>query len=202
MPSQYETPEQIASAISRGDKNAETALLEQYYQTVLYILRKRVQNEDHARDLCQETFRITIERLRKEPLAEPDKLAAFLHSIAINLCIADSRRSARRQTYTDSDFVELVADSGAEQSLLLQQERAGKAVRSLLTELDNDRDRKILYRYYIDEQDKERICDELQLSHRHFDKVISRARTRFRELIDTGGHVHLLESVQGGGEHA
>lgn len=202
MPIRYDSPEQIAAAINNGDRVAESALIERYYRIVLYILKKRVQDDDYARDLCQETFRITIERLRKQPLAEPDKLAAFLHSTAGNLCIADSRKALRRQTYADSDYVALFADQGGDQFSQLDRDRAALAVRKLLAELDNVRDQRILQRYYIDEQDKEDICEELALSDRHFDKVISRARTRFKELIETRGHDHLPESVQRGSGHA
>lgn len=202
MSQALDTPGQIASAISQGDRKAEAVLLDRYYRTLLYILRKRVRDEEHARDLCQETFRITIERLRREPLAEPEKLAAFLQSIAANLSIAEGRKRERRQTYADSDYVELVADTGADQSVVLDRERIASAVRHLLTELDNLRDQRILYRYYIDELDKEEICAELELTHRHFDKVISRARTRFRELVDASGRDNLLEPVQGRDGHA
>jgi RNA polymerase sigma factor (sigma-70 family) len=197
----YESPGQLASAISQGDNTAESVLIERYYRVVLYILKKRVHDDEHARDLCQETFRITIERLRKESLSEPDKLAAFLQSIAANLCIADSRRSARRQTYADSEFIEQLADQSINQFSQLDRDRAAKAVRRLLAELDNVMDRTILHRYYIDELDKHEICEELALSHRHFDKVISRARARFRELIDAGGYGYLLEAVQESGGH-
>lgn len=202
MPIRYDSPEQIVAAIANGDRVAESALIERYYRIVLYILKKRVQDDDYARDLCQETFRITIERLRKQPLAEPNKLAAFLHSTAGNLCIADSRKALRRQTYADSNYVELFADQSDDQFSGLDRDRAALAVRKLLAELDNVRDQRILQRYYIDERDKGDICEELALSDRHFDKVISRARTRFRELIETRGYDHLPESVQGGSGHA
>jgi len=187
--SNQDSAEEIATAISRGDSQAEALLVERYYRIVLYILKKRVQDENQARDLCQETFRITLERLRAEPLAEPDKLPAFLHSVAIKLCIADGRKAARRQTYTDSDFIEQFADQNSDQFTQLDRERAAAAVRALLDELENERDQRILKRYYIDELDKQIICDELSLSHRHFDKVISRARTRFKELIETRGQI-------------
>ena len=42
---------------------------------------------------------------------------------------------------------------------LLQQEQAFIA-RRVLNELDSDRDRQILFRFYIAEDDKERICRE------------------------------------------
>jgi RNA polymerase sigma-70 factor (ECF subfamily) len=194
----YEAPSQIATAISQGDKKAETALLERYYQQVLFILKKRVGDPDYARDICQEAFRITIERLRRQPLAEPDKLAGFLQNVAINLCIAETRKSERRQTAFDSDYLELVVDRTPGQSQQLEKERAALAVRQLLAELDNERDRRILYRYYIDEMEKEDICAELELGYRHFDKVISRARARFRELAQSSGREYQLEDYMQG----
>ena len=189
MQSSLDSAEEIATAIHCGDSQAEALLVERYYRIVLYILKKRVADEQLARDLCQETFRVTLERLRSERLAEPEKLPAFLHSVAINLCIADGRKAARRQTYADSDLIDQVADQNADQFTQLDRERAAVAVRALLDELDNERDQRILKRYYIDELDKQIICDELSLSHRHFDKVISRARTRFKELIETRGQI-------------
>ena len=194
----YENSEQIALAISQGDSKAESVLLERYYRTVLFILRRRGNDEDQARDLCQETFRITIERLREKPLAEPSKLAAFMRSIAVNLCIAENRKSERRRTFTNSDVVELAAEQGLDQLASLAKERAAAAIRRLLTELTSERDQRILYRYYIDEIDKQDICAELALNHRHFDKVISRARTRFKQLLDASGQEAVLEVVRGG----
>lgn len=193
MQTQYDSPEKIASAISGGDKAAESALIVRYYRVVFYVLKKRLQDDESARDLCQETFRITIERLRKEPLTDPSKLAAFLHSIAGNLCIAENRKSSRRQTYADSNYVELFADQDLDQAFQLDRKRAAVAVKMLLTELDNERDQKILHRYYIDEMDKLDICKELALSDRHFDKVISRARKRFRELVASSGREYLMD---------
>ncbi len=198
MQSQYENSELIVTAIHNGDKKAESILLERYYRQLFYILRKRGLDEEYARDLCQETFRIAIERLREKPLSEPSKIAAFMHGIAVNLCIAESRKAARRQTYTDNDSVALAAEKGLDQFATLSKERMELIVRRLLNELANERDQKILLRYYIDELDKHEICAELTLSHRHFDKVISRARTRFKQLVEASGQDSLLEVVRGG----
>lgn len=202
MPFDLHSAEQLVAAIGRGEKNAETLLIEQHYRVVLYILKKRVQDEELARDLCQEAFRVTLERLRKQPLAEPDKLAAFIHSVAVNLAIADGRKLSRRQTHADSEHIEQFADQNADQFSKLERERSAQAVRNLLEEMDNDRDKTILQRYYIDELDKQQICEELALTHRHFDKVISRARTRFRQLIESRGLDYLSDAVQESSGHA
>jgi len=47
---QDETPEGLVSAISKGNSQAESVLLERYYRKVLFILRKRTGNDEQARD--------------------------------------------------------------------------------------------------------------------------------------------------------
>jgi RNA polymerase sigma-70 factor (ECF subfamily) len=179
----YETPALIATAISRGDKNAEAVLFKKYYKPTLFILERRTGDPELAQDLCQEAFCIMLERLRSKPLDEPDKLAAFLHNIAINLHIAEIRKSSRRKTFTDQALLDVVADATQNQYRKLIKERTGAAVRLLIGAMDNARDRKLLYGYFIQEKDKADICAELDLSLRHFDKVLFRAKQRFRELV-------------------
>ena len=55
----------------------------------------------------------------------------------------------------------------------------------MLAELKNERDRDILSRYYIADQDKDAICRDLQLSDLHFNRVLFRARQRYRELYES-----------------
>lgn len=179
----YETPGLIATAISKGNATAESVLLEKYYRQVLFVLQRNTQDPELAKDLCQETFRIMIERLRKEPLEDPEKLSSFLHSIAKNLRIAEFRKSERRQTYPDSELIEQTASDQAEQFDELLKERSRIAVRKLIFSMSNERDRTILYRFYIEDHDKEDICLDLGLSIRHFDKVIYRAKQRFKQLV-------------------
>ncbi|HET9795823.1 MAG TPA: sigma-70 family RNA polymerase sigma factor, partial [Thermoanaerobaculia bacterium] len=54
--------------------------------------------------------------------------------------------------------------------------------RRVLAELPSERDRRILFRFYIDEDDKEQICRELSLTSLHFNRVLFRARERYRAL--------------------
>jgi len=183
LTSEHETPALIAAAIGRGDKQAETLLFQKYYKPMLYILERRTGDAELAQDLCQEAFCIVLERLRTKPLDEPDKLAAFLHTTASNLHIADIRKAQRRKTFADQQLLDHAADPTQNQYRTLLKERAGAAVRLLVSAMDNPRDRKLLYSFYIEEKDKPEICAELDLSLRHFDKVLFRARQRFRELV-------------------
>jgi len=179
----YETPAALATAISRGDKKAEAALYLRYYRTTLFILERKTGDPELAQDLCQEAFCITLERLRNQPLAEPEKLSAFLHSTAVNLYIAEVRKADRRKTFTNQALLDGVADGTQNQYRALLRERSGEAVRRLIDAMDNSRDRSLLYQYYIEEKDKAQVCADLGLTHRHFDKVLFRAKQRFKELL-------------------
>lgn len=179
----YETPALLATAILQGDKRAEAVLLERYYQGTLYILERKTGDHELAQDLCQEAFCIMLERLRTQALTDPDKLAGFLHNIAVNLHIADARKTGRRKTWPDQDLIERVAGQQLNQYRLLVRERASDAVRLLISAMDNPRDRRLLQGFYIEEKDKGELCAELDLSQRHFDKVLFRAKQRFKELV-------------------
>ena len=179
----YETPALLATAISRGDRKAEAALFTRYYRPTLFILERKTGDRELAQDLCQEAFCITLERLRHQPLSDPDKLSAFLHSTAVNLYIAEIRKADRRKTFTDQTLLDGVADGTQNQYRNLLRERSGEAVRRLIDAMDNGRDRMLLFQYYIEEKDKTQVCASLGLTHRHFDKVLFRAKQRFKELL-------------------
>jgi RNA polymerase sigma-70 factor (ECF subfamily) len=81
-----------------------------------------------------------------------------------------------------AELPELLADAAPGQlAQLLQKEKAG-VVRQVLGELYSQRDREVLYRFYVAEEDKEQICIDLGLSSLHFNHVLFRARERFRNL--------------------
>ena len=56
-------------------------------------------------------------------------------------------------------------------------------VRRVLQELANERDRQILLRFYIAEEDKDRISADYGLSSLQFNRVLHRARQRYKELM-------------------
>jgi RNA polymerase sigma-70 factor (ECF subfamily) len=157
------------------------------------VLEKRTGDRERAKDLQQEAFLIVLQKLRAEPLQDPSKLSAYLQNTAINLYIGEVRKEIRRNTTADSELIDAFAGTETDQFQELVQARAQAAVKQIIKELKNERDRKILTLYYIEESDKEQICQELDLSLRHFDRVISRARTRFRQLIEDNPDEALLE---------
>jgi len=172
----------IARRIQAGDRRAESEMAIRYGPGVAAILRRAAGERALADDLYQEVFRLTIEKLRAGALREPDKLPGFICQLARNLAIGHFRRERRRKDNADVDEL-VVPDPGPSplDQLLLGEKAA--LVRQVLDELTTDRDRELLRRFYLDGDDKDQVCRQLGLSAVHFNRVLFRARERYRELF-------------------
>jgi RNA polymerase sigma-70 factor (ECF subfamily) len=177
------SPEQLVDKIRNGERAAEAELYRRYQSGVLYLLKRRCGDVMQAQDLRQETFRVVLERLRNQGLEQPHQLARFIHRVAENLFIGEIRKVQRRQTYADTDSLASVPDGQLHALDLLSREDTAQSTRQLLDELSIDRDRELLRLYYLEEYEKSEICEHLSLSPAHFDRVLYRAKQRFRKLL-------------------
>jgi RNA polymerase sigma-70 factor (ECF subfamily) len=177
-------PETLVQRISAGDTNAEAELIQRFSRPLLTMLEMRTGDRQRAEDVHQETFCIVLERLRSTGLDDPRRISAFLHRTAINVLIGEYRKDVRRRTETDTDLIERFGDSETDQLRALIRQESDQAVRAALQDLTNPRDKEVLYRFYILQEEKAAICAALKLSTAHFDRVISRARKRFRHFIE------------------
>lgn len=186
----------LVARIGRGARDAEEAMIRRYSDGLLYLLKRRTRDPELALDLRQDTFQIAIEKLRTSRLEEPERLAAYLRGVALNLWIAQQRKAARRATDVDSDAVDAAPDNqGRGPFDNVSREQVRDAVGTLLRELGTPRDREILTRLYIQEQDKDAICAALGVDATHFNRVLFRAKQRFRELLvraDRRGKLRLV----------
>jgi RNA polymerase sigma-70 factor (ECF subfamily) len=175
----------LVRRIVSGDPAAEAELVRRFSRALSFLLRRLTRDEAAAEDLYQETFRLVIEKLRRGELREAERLPGFVSSMARNLFLGSVRLSGRRQKWHgDPEATETAPDPAPGQlSKLLVQERAA-TVRRVLAELGNDRDREILSRYYIADENKEDICRDLELTDLHFNRVLFRARQRYKELFE------------------
>jgi RNA polymerase sigma-70 factor, ECF subfamily len=152
---------------------------------VLYLLRKELRDFALADDLCNETFRIVLERLRLQPLDDPSRVGSYLAQTARNLVIAHRRKEERQRTLTGQQAtLDATAVVDADPALILQARSRAAAIRKVLEEIPLLRDREILVRVYLYDQDKEQVCRELGIGAAHFNLVVHRARERFRILIE------------------
>ena len=173
----------IVQRIGQGDRRAEEELVRRYQRGLIYLLRRRTRDSQLALDLAQDTFRIAIEKLRQSPIDQVERLAAYLRGTALNLAMADVRKHSRRATTADSDAVDAAADDRAGPFDNVSTEQVQRAVRKLLDELPVQRDREILIRTYLDDEDKSSICAALGVDSAHYNRVLFRAKQRFKELV-------------------
>jgi RNA polymerase sigma-70 factor, ECF subfamily len=179
---------ELSRRIRDGDVSAESELIRQFEPGLRVLLRRRT-GGDHGllQDLVQETLLVVLQRLRGAGIDDPAKLAAFAAQTARNLAIASLRKAERQKTDIDSAASDRTPDPGTSVDGRASDLEAALAVRALLRELPQPRDRLMLKRFYLDDHDKESICQELDLSEAAFNQALSRARRRFRQIIEERG---------------
>lgn len=176
------TLEAIVSGILAGESAYEQALYEKYQPGLRLMLEKRTGDRARAEDLCQDALLIVLLKLRSDGLRQPEALTAYIYQTAKFVHLGWLRKSSTQvERYHDSSD-EVVIEENPETLQMRQQEIA--ATRDLISEMSVARDREILTRYYVDDQEKHDICEVLQLTAEHFDRVIHRAKTRFKKLLE------------------
>ena len=153
-------------------------------ERVLALLRIELRDHALADDLCHETLRIVLERLARRPLEDPAALDAYVMQTARYLVIEHRKRQARQRTVTGQQAaIEGLADPEDDAAAAQLLESRVVAVRQLLQEMRLPRDREILVRVYLHDQDKETVCRELGIGEEHYKRVLHRARGRFADLL-------------------
>lgn len=175
---------ELVERIARGDRQAEALLVKKYQRSVLEMLKYRTRDISLAEDLLQDTLRIIIERLRNTGINDPTKLTHFIHGTARNIVIAYYRKEIRRDTQVNSEIIDLAADPCKDQLQLIIAEQRSNHIRGMLTKLTIPRDQEILTRMYVWEQEKLQICQAMELTVHAFDRVVSRARKRFKIILE------------------
>ena len=186
---------ELVKRIGQGDRRAEEELVRRYQRGLIYLLRRRTRDPQLALDLAQDTFRIAIEKLRRSPIEQVERVAGYLRATALNLAIADGRKDRRRATTADSDAVDAAADHAAGPFDHVSAEQVQRIVRKLLDELPVQRDREILIRTYLEDEDKSSICEALSVDSAHYNRVLFRAKQRFRELLTSAASQRGLRVV-------
>ena len=180
--------EKVVAAALDGDRQAESRMLAALRPGVLAVLRFGAFHRwIDAEDLTQETLQVVVERVRARTIDDPRKVFAFAAATARNMALNAARKMLRQQTVVDSELVdELAQNMETEPGDMSESDdrHLAQAVMALLDELPTQRDREVLVRFYLDGTDRQQLCRELGLSPKHFDRVLMRARTRLRTIVE------------------
>jgi RNA polymerase sigma-70 factor (ECF subfamily) len=174
----------LADRLRAGDPAASRELVVRFQRGVAVILRRCGVQAAEIEDLGQEVFRIVLDKARQGEVREPERLPGYVATVARNLGIEAGRRASARAARDGGDLLPEVA-SGAASPLdeLVAREQVA-LVRRLLEELGTDRDREVLMRIYLAGDEREVVARDLGLSALQLNRVLHRARERYRELYE------------------
>jgi RNA polymerase sigma-70 factor, ECF subfamily len=174
----------FVARIASGDREAERDFISRYERGVRVLVRRHCRpNDPIADDLAQDVLSRVLERLRVGAIEGAAALPAYIRSVIVHATSAEYR--GRRPTAPVAAIDEMAAaDNPAERT---SSQQLAALTRTLLEQLPVARDREILKRFYLDEQDKDDVCRELGIDGAHFHRVVFRARERFRELLMRAG---------------
>ena len=172
---------QLVTRIVSKDIKAEADMVNRYARGLAFILQRKTNNSVLTDDICQETWRIVLEKIRSGALKDPSKLSAYIIQIGKNQLLMYYRSSQQKRMTLNSD-VNVLVDEGQQPQQALESYQLTLLVRKLITELNSSRDKEIITRFYVQQEEKLNICQDLQLTELHFNRVLYRARQRFKEL--------------------
>ena len=175
---------ELVIRITSGDMTAETELVNKYWKSLYFILKRRCDDPQLASDITQDTLLLVIAKARNGEIKTPDAIAAFIRQTGVNLLIAHFRKETRRATDIHGEVKFEIIDDKSNVERAVESRDSVKLVQQLISEMKVDRDRDILISYYADEEEKASICERLELKPAHFDRVLFRARSRLKQLID------------------
>lgn len=175
----------LVARIVDGDREAEQELVVTYGPRIMRMLQAISHNRWWAEDVHQETFAIVLRRLRGRGLQDPAALAQFVRRTARNVLMAMNRkRRLRAETEIEGAMIEEFVDPEPGQLMRVMREEQSDLVRRTIAGMRPVRYRQLLLRFYLHEEEKERICADLGLSSVHFNRVLFRARRRFLHALE------------------
>ncbi len=174
---------ELVERIRAGDRAACERLVRRYRAGVVAMVRRACGPGAPVDDLTQEVLSLAIAKVAAGEVRDPDRLPGFVAGLARNLAREHGHKSQAHRHEELSAIAELPGGDPDALQTLLDSERASVA-RQVLEELPGERDRLILRRFYLSEDDKAAICADLGLTSLQFNTVVHRARQRFRELYE------------------
>jgi RNA polymerase sigma-70 factor, ECF subfamily len=161
--------------------------IKQHYTGLYTLLKRRIRDGNVAQEILNEAVATAIAHSRAGRISDQTRLAGYVYRVALNLYRNHRREYANRPGMHApvEDIDQLPAQRRTEQAAM--DRSLVRQVASIVAALPTARDREIVKRFYLDEEEKTEICRSLGLSPLHFDRVIFRARQRLRVLMEAKG---------------
>ena len=168
----------LVSRIQAGDPHAVMALYELMNGGVRLMLTRNVASHE-IEDRIHNVFVIVLQAIQSNQVKDPERLMGFIWTVTqrqVHRQIGENIRARRSQECRES----LAGASGREVEGFADSHQQSELMSSALMRLSCN-DQEILRRFYIEEQPKELICDDLKLTPDQFRVRKSRAKAKLAE---------------------
>ncbi len=133
-------------------------------------------------DTIHDTFLIVVQAIRRGDLREPDRLMGFVRTVVKRQVAATIEQNVQ----TRRDVQGLEQGSSISDRRETPEERVISGQRAEIMEAVlrslSPRDREILTRFYLQEQNQQEICAQMGITETQFRLLKSRAKARFGEM--------------------
>lgn len=171
--------------LREGDPATEEHFALYFGELIQMKAASRLRSPSRADDVRQETLLRVLRNLRQGTIEHPERLGAYVNTVS-NHVIQETFRRDRRMADFPEGAGEIPSGQASVESGLLQDERSN-LVKKALGELA-DKDRELLRRIFLDDEEKDKVCRELSVSREYLRVLLHRARGRLRmALIRDGG---------------
>jgi RNA polymerase sigma-70 factor (ECF subfamily) len=171
----------VIEKIQANDATGMEELYRVFSRGVRFFLWRQIGKQD-LEDTVHDTFLAVAEAIRRGDVREPDRLMGFVWTVVRRQLAAHIERAVTvRNQRVDLDGASGILDRSAdpEWTAIVSQHRV--LARRLLKEISG-RDREVLVRFYLKEQNQEEICRDMELTETQFRLLKSRAKARLGVL--------------------
>ncbi len=163
-----------------GDPATERHFVVYFEQLVRMKLRARMLASDEVEDLRQETLIRVFAALRKQGgVRQPERFGAFVNSICNNVLLEYYRSSAKNKPMDDSRLE--IPDKVLDLEGMLVTKQSSERVRQIVEEMPA-RDRELLRAIFLEERDKDDVCQEFKVDRDYLRVLLHRAKDKFKVL--------------------
>jgi RNA polymerase sigma-70 factor (ECF subfamily) len=168
-------------ALRERNADVENHLVEWFTRPVLAKLRTRLRSPELVQDAFQETFLRTLAYFRAgKTLDNPGSLPGFVFSMCHNVSMEFLRAHTRHDQLPEDSPGPVDRAMDPERQMVTTERKA--TVRRLLETL-SDKDRQLLRRVFLEEEDKDEVCSEFHVDRTYLRVLLYRARQKFKAAI-------------------
>jgi RNA polymerase sigma-70 factor, ECF subfamily len=168
-------------ALQNRDPEVENHLIASFSKAIQAKLQTHLRWPDLVQDARQETFLRILTYFRAgKTLENPASLPGFVHAVCHNVALELLRSHIRHEQIAENAPEPLDASASPEDQVVTSERK--QIVRKLLGELPA-KDRELLRRVLLDEEDKNAVSKEFGVDRNYLRVLLHRARLKFKAAL-------------------